>query len=364
MSRRTESGFSDARVAEYARLLVGYCVGAQPGWQVLVTGTTLARPLLEEISRELARREAYALRRLTWGPPLALDLDWLAEAREELAREVPPLERVVLDGIDAAIFVLAPDRADQLVGQEAGRLSAHTSAVRARGRAGDIPTVLCDYPCPAFAELARLPLEEIEATMLEACLRDWAAEAERMEPLRARLEAAREVRVEGHDTELSLSVEGRTALTDDGHLNMPGGEVFCCPVEGSAEGTIRFAAWPQYAYGTDVADIRLRVRDGRVVEASAAAGEEVLLQALETDDGARGVGELGIGCNPAITRYTRNLLYDEKIDGTIHVAIGAGLPIAGGTNRSAVHWDLVRSMRGSRLLFDGEVVQEDGRWLI
>ena len=345
-------------------MLVGRCVGAQPGWQVLVTGTTLARPLLAAISRELGSRGAFALRRLTWGPPIGLDLDWVAAAPAELAAEVAPLERAVLDGIDAAIFVLAPERADQLAGSATEHVTAQTSAYRARGRAGEIPTVLCDFPCEAFAELAELPYEELERTMFDACLRDWDAEAQRLEPIRSRLEAATEVRAVGPDTDLVLGVAGRTAITDDGHLNMPGGEVFCCPVEGEAEGRIRFGEISQFAMGQDIVDARLTFEGGRVVDASAAQGEEVLMAALDTDEGARGVGELGVGCNPAITRATRNLLYDEKIDGTIHVAIGAGLPIAGGTNRSAVHWDLVRSMRGSRLLFDGEVVQEDGRWLI
>jgi aminopeptidase len=354
----------DPRAAEYARLLVGRSLAVQPGWQVLVTGTVQARPLLEELSRELGRIGAFPLRRLTWGPPLAFDLEWLAAAPEELATQVAPLERQVLDGIDAAIFVLAPERHDQLAGTNPKTLAAQSSAYRARGRAGEVPTVLCDYPCAAFAELAGLPLEELERTMFDACLRDWDAEAARMEPLRARLGAAREVRLDGEDTELTLSVDGRPALVDDGHLNMPGGEIFCCPVEGTAEGRIRFADFPQFAYGVDVADIRLTFREGRVVEAAAAEGEDVLLRALDTDEGARGVGELGIGCNPAITRYTRNLLYDEKIDGTVHLAIGAGLPIAGGLNRSSVHWDLVRSMRGSTLSLDGEVVLEDGRWLL
>jgi aminopeptidase len=225
-----------------------------------------------------------------------------------------------------------------------------------------VPSVLCDFPCEGFARESGIPLPELEDAMLDACLRDWRAEAERMEPLRARLEAAREARIVGEDTELVLDVEGRPAVTDDGHKNMPGGEVFCCPR--SAEGTVRYRDFPQVAYGAEVRDIRLRWEGGRVVDASAAHGEDVLLRALETDDGARGIGELGIGCNPAITRHMRNLLYDEKIDGTVHIAIGAGLPLAGGEATSAVHWDMVRSMRGSRLYLDGELVLDDGRRLV
>ncbi|MGH3104864.1 MAG: aminopeptidase [Gaiellaceae bacterium] len=351
---------ADPRTGEYAELLVGRCIDPRPGWQVLVTGTVQARPLMAELSRALARRGCWPLRRLTWGPSLGLDLDWLAEAPEELAREVAPLELDVLERVDAAIFVVAPEDARQLAGHSPAALNAQTSPYRRRGRAGEIPTVLCDYPCQAFADESGLSLPELEDVMFGACLRDWDAEAARMEPLRARLERARVVRIVGEDTDLTLDVEDRPALTDDGRLNMPGGEVYCCPV--SADGRIRFSHFPQLAYGEEVWDIRLVFRDGEVVEATAGEGEDVLLRALDTDDGSRRVGELGIGCNPGVRRHMKNLLFDEKMDGTVHVAVGAGLPIAGGTNVSALHWDLVRSMRGSRLMLDGEVVQEDGAW--
>ncbi|MGH3131385.1 MAG: aminopeptidase [Gaiellaceae bacterium] len=314
---------ADPRTGEYAELLVGRCIDPRPGWQVLVTGTVQARPLMAELSRALARRGCWPLRRLTWGPSLGLDLDWLAEAPEELAREVAPLELDVLERVDAAIFVVAPEDARQLAGHSPAALNAQTSPYRRRGRAGEIPTVLCDYPCQAFADESGLSLPELEDVMFGACLRDWDAEAARMEPLRARLERARVVRIVGEDT--------------DHHF-------------------------PQLAYGEEVWDIRLVFRDGEVVEATAGEGEDVLLRALDTDDGSRRVGELGIGCNPGVRRHMKNLLFDEKMDGTVHVAVGAGLPIAGGTNVSALHWDLVRSMRGSRLMLDGEVVQEDGAW--
>ena len=141
--------------------------------------------------------------------------------------------------------------------------------------------------------------------------------------------------------------------------------LFCSPVEDSAEGEIVFAEFPAVYGGRELTGVRLRFEAGRVVDASADTNEAFLLETLDHDDGARRLGELGIGCNPGITRYMRNTLFDEKIDGTVHLALGTGFPHLGGTNESAIHWDIVKDLReGGRILLDGELVQEDGRWLI
>ncbi|MGI9111128.1 MAG: aminopeptidase [Gaiellaceae bacterium] len=150
---------------------------------------------------------------------------------------------------------------------------------------------------------------------------------------------------------------------DAGGANIPGGEFFGCPVEGSAVGTISFSEFPGVHGGRHVNGIRLRFESGRIVEASADSEEEYLLQTLDTDEGSRRLGELGIGCNPGITRHMRNTRVDEKIDGTVHIAVGAGFPDLGGTNVSAVHWDIVKDLRrDGQLYLNGERVQENGVW--
>jgi aminopeptidase len=152
---------------------------------------------------------------------------------------------------------------------------------------------------------------------------------------------------------------------DAGTGNMPGGEFFGCPVEASAEGTIAFTEFPAVWQGRDVRGIRLRFEEGKVVDASADTEEEFLLATLDTDEGSRRIGELGVGCNPGITRYMRNVYFDEKIDGTVHIALGFGFPDIGGTNESAVHWDIVKDLRrGGRIELDGRVVQENGIWVV
>jgi aminopeptidase len=145
---------------------------------------------------------------------------------------------------------------------------------------------------------------------------------------------------------------------------MPGGEFFGCPVEDSAEGTIAFTEFPAVYVGREMNGIRLRFERGRIVDASAETNEAYLLETLDSDEGARRLGELGIGCNPGITRYMRNTLFDEKIDGTVHLALGNGIPEVGGVNESRIHWDIVKDLRpGGQILLDGEVVQQDGAWL-
>jgi aminopeptidase len=352
---------SDVRLLRYAELLVGRCIDPQPGWHVLVATTTEARPLAEELSRQLARRGAYALTRISFGALYPLDVAWTAAAPSALAGKLPPLEQEVVDRLDGAIFVLAPEDppADADVPHEARRaLRAQFSAYRRRGRAGTLREVRCDFPCAHFARQAGLPLAEYEDVFYAACLRDWDEEGRRMRPVLERFDRADEVRILGDDTDLTLSLAGRHGTIDDGHQNIPGGEVFYSPVEDSAEGVVHF----DFPSGR-VEDVRLVFRGGEVVEATAGVGEDALLAALETDAGARRLGELGLGCNAGITRHLRNVLFDEKMAGTIHLALGAGLPMVGGRNESALHWDLVKGMRaGGRILCDGELVQEDGVW--
>ncbi|MDQ4029426.1 MAG: aminopeptidase, partial [Actinomycetota bacterium] len=169
-----------------------------------------------------------------------------------------------------------------------------------------------------------------------ACLRDWEGERRRMQPVQERLDAASELRILGEDTDLRLSLAGRPSAIDDGHMNVPGGEVFACPVEDSAEGEIRFS----FPSGR-VEGVRLAFRGGEVVEASADEGDELLRETLATDEGARRLGEVGIGCNDGITRHLNNVLFDEKMAGTVHLALGYGFEFLGGRNRSDLHWDLV-----------------------
>jgi len=359
---------TDPRNRQLAKLLVDTCVGVQPGWQVIVRGSYLARPLLEEIMEVVAGRDAYALPRITFGTGYGSRRWLMAVPLERLA--IPaPIEQHALETCDALIAIDAPENTREGADVPAARTAAAQGAYRPsleRVFNHELPWVGCQYPTPALAQDAGMSTDAFADLLYDACLRDWDAERERMRRYAEKFDAADEVRIVAPDTDLRLSLAGRTMQVDAGGANMPGGEFFGCPVEDSAEGTIVFGEYPAVYLGHEVTGIRLRFEGGRVVDASAEQNEEFLLETLDSDEGARGLGELGIGCNPGITRHMRNTLFDEKIDGTVHLAVGNGFPDLGGTNVSRIHWDIVKNLRlpGTRIELDGVPVQRDGEWLI
>jgi aminopeptidase len=358
----------DQRLEQYARLLVDTCIDVQPGWQVLVVGTPLGRPLVEEVTRQIARRGAYALLRVHFGGPLFASRTWLREAPLELIGAPSSIEEYAFAHCDAIVAIEAPENT-----RDAGSLDQdRTAAVQAAYRPGMeriyqgvLPWVGCQYPTPAAAQEAGMSTDEFTDFLYGAVLRDWDVERERMQRYADRFEAADEVRILGAETDLQLSIAGRSMEVDAGGANVPGGELFGCPVEDSAEGVITFSEFPAIYAGREIPRIRLRFANGEVVDAAADANESFLLATLDQDEGARRLGELGIGCNPGITRYMKNTLFDEKIDGTVHLALGNSIAELGGMNVSTIHWDIVKDLRsGGRIELDGTVVQENGVWRI
>jgi aminopeptidase len=357
----------DARVERYAEIMVDTCVGVQAGWQVLVTGGALGRPLIEEVTRQIARRGAYALLRIGFdGGTLGCGTLWGREAPFELLSKPAPLDVAAMQEADAIIYVVAPENTRTIMEVPPERLAALQVGWREQDERifdGSIPWTGGQFPTPALAQEAGLATDDFADMLYAAVLLDWDAERERMRRYADLFEAAEEVRIVGAETDIRLSIAGRPMSIDAGGKNLPGGEFFTSPVEDSAEGTIAFTEFPAVYAGRECRGIRLRFEGGRVVDASAEAEEEFLLSMLDTDEGARALGELGIGCNPGITRHMNNILFDEKIDGTVHLALGNSVSDCGGRNVSAIHWDIVKDLRrGGRIELDGRVVQEDGAW--
>jgi aminopeptidase len=354
----------DPRLEHYARILIDTCIGVQPGWQVLVSGSHLARPLVEEVSSQLGQRGAYSLLR----QGVTASTPWIMEAPEELLKTPPPIEVHMLETADALISISAPENTRESSAVSPERLALIQSGFRPhlqRVYTNEMAWVGCNYPTPALAQDAGMSLRDYEDFLFGACLLDWDAERERMSRYAEGFDAAEEVRIVGAETDLTLSLAGREGKVDAGGANLPGGEFYFSPVEDSAEGTISFVEFPAPYAGREVTGIRLRFEGGRVVDASADSEEEFLLEMLDRDEGARRIGELGIGCNPGITRFMKDTLFDEKIDGTVHLALGNGLPEIGGTNHSEIHWDIVKDLRpGGQIVLDGEIVQQDGAWKI
>jgi aminopeptidase len=338
-----------------------------------VLGPPAARPLYAELGRALAERGAYAVFQLSLDGSIgALNRAWLREAPDDLLRAPSTIQAYLLAECDALLAVSAPENTRDGSSVDADRQTAGRAAYRAAMQRFDedaAPWVSCHFPTPAAAQDAGMATEEFADFVFGACLLDWDAERKRMQRYADRFDAADEVRIVGEGTDLRLGIAGRPMEVDaggtGGGVNMPGGEVYCCPVEDSAEGEIFFGELPAVHRGREVTGIRLRFEAGRVVDASADTNEDLLIETLDSDEGARRLGELGIGCNPGITRSMRNAYFDEKIDGTIHLALGFGFPQFGGKNESQIHWDIVKDLRGGgRIELDGTVVQDSGRWLV
>jgi aminopeptidase len=355
----------DPRLDEYARLLVERSVGVQPGWQVDVHSTIHARPLVEAVVLAIARRGAYALVRLGFSD--LVDATWPGEAPEELLDKPAPIALHEQETVDASISIMAPENTRTLSGVDGERLKRFRKGrepLFRRARANLLPWVICEFPTPAAAQDAGMSTHEYAEFVYGSVLLDWDAELGKMERIRERFDRAETVRLVGDATDLRLGLAGRSGLIDDGHLNMPGGEIYYGPVEDATEGVITYSEFPAVFLGHEVTNARLVFEHGRVTDASASTGEDFLLETLDTDEGARVVGELGIGCNPGITRFMKNTLFDEKIYGTVHLALGNSYPATGGTNESALHWDMVKDLRSDGQIYcDDELVQENGEWL-
>jgi aminopeptidase len=354
--------------AAFARLLSGWCLDVQPGEQISIRSTTLAEPLLLALQHEILTRGAWPLFRVDLP---GQDEGFWAAAQDVHLDGFAPAELAEVEGTDASLRISAPANTSALSGVDPARMAR---AARARKPIKEAAMqrrwAVTVWPTAALAQRAGLGTAAFAATVERALFLDrpdpvaaWKELSESQDGLIERLAGASEIRIEAADTDLVLDVSGRTWINSDGRRNMPSGEVFTGPHESSANGTVRFTI-PAAPAGVDVADVRLRFEDGKVVDASAERGEDYLIQTLDTDPGARRLGELGIGTNFGIDRPTGMILLDEKIGGTVHLAVGSSYPETGGVNESAVHWDLVCDLReGGRLTADGKPILVDGKFV-
>jgi aminopeptidase len=365
----------DPRAENLAKILVGYSTRVGEGDVVVIDGEGPAEALLLSIYEEVLKAGG--------NPILNVSIEGQAAAYYRHASDAqldwisPPAEWTV-DEADVRISVGASTNTRELSGVPPERQTRRQSATgelmaRAMKRSAEGSYRWCYtlYPTGAYASEAEMSLSDYEDFYFGACLADdgdplsaWTRASEECRRLADWIEGREEVHVVGPGTDIRLGIAGRKFIPCAGEHNMPDGEFFTGPVEDSVEGEVSFHL-PALVAGREVSGVRLRFEAGRVVDASAERGEEFLLKLLDTDDGARRLGELGIGTNYAIDRGTREVLLDEKIGGTVHMAVGASYPESGGTNESAVHTDLVCDLRlGGRIEVDGEVMQEDGRFVV
>jgi aminopeptidase len=349
----------------FAALLCDWCLEVAPGQRVLVESTTLAQSLSLALHRALLQRDAWPFVRLT---PPSLAADFYRHARELHRTLAPPVDLALTEAIDALVRIDAPANTTELADVDPA-LVAQVALTRKPLQEASLSRRWCGtlLPTPALAQQAGMAEAEYAAFVTRALfldradpIRAWRELSAMQATLVQRLSPAREIRIEAEGTDLRLRVDGRTWINSDGRRNMPSGEVFTGPLEDSANGMIRFTV-PTGPRGVTVTGVQLEFRDGKVVHASAQRGQHYLDAALATDSGAPFLGELGIGTNTGIDRPTGNILLDEKLAGTVHLALGRSYPETGGVNASALHWDLICDLRqGGRLCADAEVLIADG----
>jgi aminopeptidase len=365
----------DPRVANLAKILVGYSTKVGEGETCVIEGSTAAEPLVAAVYEEVLRAGGNPVVSLAFDGQSALyyrdatdaQLEWISPLSEWAAEESDCRIAIGADTNTRELSNVAPER--QTKRQAATRhLMERTMARAAEGSHRWVYTL---FPTNGYAADAEMSLREFEDFYFRACLADdsdplgaWKRASDECHRLAEWIEGHEEVRVTAPGTDLRLGIAGRHFIPCDGEHNMPDGEFFTGPIEDSVEGEVSFHL-PSVIGGREVAGVWLRFESGKVVDARAERGEEYLIKLLDTDDGSRRLGELGIGTNYGIDRGTRDVLLDEKIGGTVHLAVGASYPESGGTNDSAVHTDMVCDLRqGGRIEVDGEVLQQDGKFVV
>jgi aminopeptidase len=345
----------------FASLLCDWCASVGERDQVIVATTVPAMPLAQSLHAAILKRGGWPLIRLS---PDAVSTSFYRNARDLHLDEFAPLELADAQRADAFITILAPTNTRALAGVDPTRI-ARTARARRSIQEARLTSRWCAtlWPTSAGAQDASMSDGDYAEFVTRALfldradpIRAWRELSESQAQLAARLAAGTEIRIEADGTDLRLRVDGRAWINSDGKHNMPSGEVFTGPIEDSAAGTIRFTV-PSSPRGVEVADVSLTFEAGRVTRARAQRGDDYLQAALGTDPGARYLGELGIGTNVGIDRATGSILLDEKMAGTVHLALGRSYPETGGTNHSALHWDMICDLRGGgRLTVDGEPI--------
>ncbi len=366
---------TDPRIRGLAQILVQHSIRAKPGDRVLIESEPAAAPLVQEVYAEILRAGGHPQPYL--GLP-GLDVLHQKLASDEQLAFTPPLRLHAYENFEARILIHAASNTRELSEADPARLSQRRKATQPileaqmrRGATKELAWVSTLFPTDSFAQDAEMSLEDYEDFVYQACHADdedpvgyWRGVEKRQDAIVEALNGHDRIQVRSPSCELELSIAGRTFINAGGEHTMPDGEVFTGPVEDSMQGWIRFD-FPAIWNGREAQGIELRFEDGKVVEASADKGEGFLLDVLETDPGARYVGEFAVGTNSGIQRFTRRILFDEKIGGTLHMALGAGYPDTGSQNRSAVHWDMICDMRSdSEIRVDGELVYQNGSFLI
>lgn len=365
----------DHRITKLAQILVQYSLGIKEKEKVSILGSTASESLLREIYQEVLRAGGH--------PRIHIEFEDQKYLFYKLAKDfqieyTDPFFLYEVENIDAAVHVLPNLNPYELTSIDPEKKQKAVLSQKAimetfmkRWGEGNFRWVGSTCPTPALAQEARMSFDEYSEFVFSCMnlnvdipVKFWKNFSAKQQKICNRLDQIKEMRYVGQDTDLRFRCEGRKWINCAGKINFPDGEVFTGPIEDSVEGTIRFT-YPGIFQGEEIEDIFLRFKKGKVVEARAAKGENLLLTLLDTDENSRYVGEIAIGTNENINRFTKNMLFDEKMGGTVHLAIGHGIPQSGSKNESAIHWDMLKNMReGGKIFADGDLIYKNGSFLI
>ncbi|HEX7056417.1 MAG TPA: aminopeptidase [Bacilli bacterium] len=353
---------ADARVVRLAEVLVDHSTKVKKGEKVLIAGDAAAAPLIKEIYRKVLQRGAFPITQITLTEFPRIFYD---EANDEQLENVE-FSDMLYRYADVYIKIDADENKyglSDIPPEKMQRRRKATKRLTEYLMAGGVRWVLTRYPTNAYAQDARMSLEQYEDFVYRATNVDYGEMRRSMAQAAELFNKAEKVRIVGKETDLTVDIAGRQAVLCSGEYNVPDGEFFFTPNHLLTEGAIYYD-WPTSFGSREVQGIRILFRQGKIVEYSAEKGQDVLEEALNTDDGSRYLGELGIGMNFGIDRPTQDILFDEKIGGSVHLAVGRAYEEAGVGNDSAIHWDMVKNLKdGGEIYLDGKLVQKNGKWV-
>ncbi len=364
----------DPRVSKLAQVLVYYSLDLQPGELFTLETSPLANELNLAVYTEAIKAGAYVT--IQNSIPGSEEI-FYKYASDNQMEHISPIQKLMVENFDASLYIEAEFNSRELSAIDPAKISqvrkANTKLNQTffeRAARKEIKWSLTVYPTPAMAQEANMSLADYADFVygagmlhLDDPVAFWKGEGERQREIIQWLEGRDKIVLKGKNVDLSFSIQGRTFEAADGKYNFPDGEIFTGPVEDSVNGYIRFS-YPALFGGQEIEDIELWFENGKVIKEQASKNIDLLTKMLGTDEGARYLGEWGIGTNYGIQRFTKNMLFDEKIGGTIHLAVGAGYPETGSENKSGIHWDMLCDMSDAEMTADGELFYKDGKFIV
>ena len=356
---------TDLRTQKLAKLIVDYSVKVKKGENVVISGNTEAQDFISALYKEVILKKAHPILRVNIP---GLSPFFYKHATKEQIEKFPAHFDFMVKNAQKYISIITSSNTRELSDCDPKKITArqkitHSISDYIVNQKDKILRCTVGFPCPALAQEAEMSLIDYENFVYNSCLQNWNILGKKIDKILSKFKKAKRVHLIGENVDLKFLIHGDKAVADKGEENMPGGEIFMAPVRESLNGFIKFE-YPAIESGKEVLGIFLRFENGKVVESKADKNEDFLKEMLATDENASYVGEFGIGMNPKINKFTKNLLFDEKINGTIHLALGMAYKENGGGNDSAIHWDIVKDMKKAKIILDGKVIQENGVWRV